>query len=213
MKKELRLELRQKHALAGVVLYVMASVFICYLSFEKIESTKVWGALMWLTGIFTGFNAMQKAFSNEGEGTQLYLYTLLSPRKIIISKTLYNALMVAVLNLCSVFFFLVFFGTDMLQQADLLQFMLGLFLGSTGLGIALTFVSALAYKSGAGLGLVAILGFPVVIPLLITITRFSTLALDGASLSTNGFNLLVLLVLNGLSFMIAYILFPYLWRD
>jgi heme exporter protein B len=213
LRKELMLEMRQKHALAGVLLYVMASAFVCYLSFGKIETAASFGGLLWLTGLFTAFNAMQKAFASEGEGTQLYLYTLMPPRQIILSKAIYNALMVAALNLLSVFFFKLFFGTDALEQADIPQFLLGLLLGSTGLGISLTFISALAYKSGAGLGLVSILGFPVVIPMLITITRFSTLALEGAVLSTNGFNLLVLLILNGISLILALVLFPYMWRD
>jgi heme exporter protein B len=196
LKKELMLEVRQKHALAGIGLYVLSTVFVCYLSFEKIESPKVYGALLWITGIFTAFNAMQKTFQSEGQGTLFYLYTLAPPRAVIISKAIYNAALVAVLNLTSVLFFLLFFGTEALSGVDWMQFLLGIALGSTGLGIALTFVTGLAFKSGTGIGLVAILGFPIIIPLLITIVRFTTLAMEGASLSTNGFNLLVLGILN-----------------
>lgn len=213
LRKEMRLEFRRRHALAGVVLYVLATVYVCYLSFEKVEGSRTWGALMWITGIFTAFNAMQKTFSSEGQGTQLFLYQLVHPRHIILAKAIYNAAFVAALNLVSLVFFFLFFGSDILETADFSQFILGLILGSTGLGLALTFVAGLAYKSGSGIGLVAILGFPVIMPLLITIVRFTTLALDGASLSTNGLNLLVLLVLNLLSFVLAYILFPYLWRE
>jgi heme exporter protein B len=77
-KKELMLEIRQKHALAGVAMYVLATVFVCYLSLEQIESVQVWGGLVWITGLFTAFNAMQKTFQQEGGGTQLYLYSLAS---------------------------------------------------------------------------------------------------------------------------------------
>ncbi len=207
------LEMRQKHALAGIAMYVLATVFVCYLSLEKIETPKVWGAMLWLTGIFTAFNTMQKAFTSEGSGTVIYLYTLVNPRQIILSKAVYNALLVAVLNLVSVFFFFLFFGTDVIAGADLSQFVIGLLLGSTGLGLALTFVAGLAYKSGTGAGLVAILGFPIIIPLLITMVRYTTFALEGMSFSQNGLNLLVLLVLNMVSLVLAYVLFPYLWRD
>ncbi len=207
------LEMRQKHALAGITMYVLATVFVCYLSLEKIETPKVWGAMLWLTGIFTAFNTMQKAFTSEGSGTVIYLYTLVNPRQIILSKAVYNALLVAVLNLVSVFFFVLFFGTDVIAGADLSQFLIGLLLGSTGLGLALTFVAGLAYKSGTGAGLVAILGFPIIIPLLITMVRYTTFALEGMSFSQNGLNLLVLLVLNMVSLVLAYVLFPYLWRD
>jgi heme exporter protein B len=212
-RKELKLELRQKHALAGVLLYVLATVFVCYLGFQQIETAKTWGALLWVTGVFTAFNAMQKSFATESAGTHLYMYTLANPRAIILSKAAYNALFVAVLNLISVFFFIVFFGTNPLADMDVPQFLLGLVLGSTGLGLALTFVAGIAFRSGAGVGLVAILGFPVIIPLLITIVRHTTLSLEGASSLANSLNLVVLIVLNAVSFALSYLLFPYLWRE
>ncbi|MFM1998337.1 MAG: hypothetical protein RL204_284 [Bacteroidota bacterium] len=212
-KKEVRQELRQKHALAGVAMYVLATVFVCYLSFETIETERVWGGLVWITGLFTAFNAMQKTFQQEGGGTQLYLYTLASPRAVMLSKALYNAMLVAILNLVSLAFFLLFFGDKMLSNIDVVQFTLGMILGSSGLGITLTFVSGLAYKSGTGVGLVAILGFPVVIPLLITIVRFTTGAILGMTWLENGLNLLVLIILNGSSLLLSLLLFPYLWRE
>jgi heme exporter protein B len=212
-KKEVRQELRQKHALAGVAMYVLATVFVCYLSFETIETERVWGGLVWITGLFTAFNAMQKTFQQEGGGTQLYLYTLASPRAVMLSKALYNAMLVAILNLVSLAFFLLFFGDKMLADINVVQFALGMILGSSGLGITLTFVSGLAYKSGTGVGLVAILGFPVVIPLLITIVRFTTGAILGMTWLENGLNLLVLIILNGSSLLLSLLLFPYLWRE
>jgi heme exporter protein B len=183
------------------------------LSFQNIESTKTWGALLWITGVFTAFNAMQKAFASESNGTQLYLYSLTHPRYVILSKALYNALLVALLNLISVFFFMLFFGMEVLATADIIQFLVGLLLGSTGLGLALTFVAGLAFKSGTGVGLVAILGFPVIIPLLITMVRHTTFALEGMSYLQNSLNLVVLFVLNIVSLALAFILFPYLWRE
>ena len=212
-KKEVRQELRQKHALAGVAMYVLATVFVCYLSFETIETERVWGGLVWITGLFTAFNAMQKTFQQEGAGTQLYLYSLASPRAVMLSKALYNAMLVAILNLVSLAFFLLFFGDKMLADIDIAQFTLGMILGSSGLGITLTFVSGLAYQSGTGVGLVAILGFPVVIPLLITIVRFTTGAILGMTWLENGLNLLVLIILNGSSLLLSLLLFPYLWRE
>lgn len=213
LRKEILLELRQKHALAGIVMYVVSTVFVCYLAFDKTESPRAWGALLWITGIFSAFNAMQKSFVNEGNGVHLYLYSLVSPGKIILAKAIYNASLVALLNLLSVLFFVLFFGNEALNNVDLGQFLTGIILGSTGLGLGLTFISGLAYKSGTGVGLVAILGFPIIIPLLITIVRYTTFALEGVSWDTNGLNLLVLIVLNLISLILSYVLFPYIWRD
>ena len=213
LRKEWMIEWRQKHALAGVLLYVLATVFVCYLGFQRIESAKTWGVLLWISGLFTAFNAMQKTFASESTGTQLFIYTLVHPRYIILSKAIYNAIFVAILNMLSVLLFLLFFGSEMLESIDWIQFMLGLMLGITGLGLALTFVAGLAFKSEGGVGLVAILGFPVIMPLLITIVRHSTAAIEGVSMSQNSLNLVVLFVLNVLSFVLSYVLFPYLWRE
>lgn len=213
IKKEILLEFRQKHALAGVLVYVLATVFVCYLSFQKIEQTQTWGALLWITGVFTAFNAMQKSFYSEKHGTQYYLYSLANPAHIILSKLIYNALTVAVLNLVSLFFFVVFFGSKVLEQADFVQMFTGLLLGSTGLGFSLTFAGSLAFKSGSGTGLVAILGFPLIIPLLITMVRHTSSSLAGVPWDVNGLNLVVLIVLNLLPLVLGYILFPYIWRE
>lgn len=207
------MELRQKHALAGVLLYVLATIFVCYLGFQSVESAKTWGALLWTTGLFTAFNAMQKTFVSDTAGTHLYMYTLANPAHIILAKSIYNALFIALLNVISVLFFYLFFGTAALAEADGMQFIFGLLLGSTGLGFALTFVAGIAFRSGSGIGLVAILGFPVIIPLLITMVNYTTLALEGAPPSANSLNLVVLLVLNVVSFALSYMLFPYLWRE
>jgi heme exporter protein B len=211
--KEWRLEWRQKHALAGVVLFVLATAFVCYLALGRIDATDTWGALVWISAVFTSINAMQKSFQNESGGAHLYLYTLAPARTIILSKILYNALLIAALNLFNLFFFILFFGTEAFSQADTGQFVCGFLIGSAGLATALTFIAGLAFRSGAGTGLVAILGFPVIMPLLITSVRFSKGALEGLSWSDNGLSLLVLIVLNVALLILALVLFPYLWRD
>jgi len=213
LRKEIRLEWRQKHALAGIGLYVLATVFVCYLALQRIEAPEVWNALLWITVLFTAFNAMQKTFAQENNGVHLYLYSLAPAGTIMLAKMIYYALLAAVLNLFSLAFFLLFFGNEVTASIDVPQFMTGLLLGSTGLGIALTFIAGLAFRSGAGTGLVAILGFPVVMPLLITLSRFSQSALQGMSWTDNGLNLLVLLILNGAFLVLSLVLFPYLWRD
>jgi heme exporter protein B len=213
LKKEIQLEWRQKHALAGIALYVLATVFVCYLALQKIESADVWNALLWITAVFTAFNAMQRTFQQESNGTHAYLYTLAPARQVILAKMIYYAALSAVLNLFSFAAFLFFFGSELMSSVDYVQFLSGLLLGSTGLGIALTFIAGLAFRSGAGTGLVAILGFPVIMPLLITMVRFTRSALEGLSWSDNGLNLLVLLVLNIAFLVLSLVLFPYLWRD
>ena len=59
----------------------------------------------------------------------------------------------------------------------------------------------------------AILGFPIVLPLLLAILRASKLALDGVAWSVTGNYLLAILAMDVLAVALSAILFPYLWRD
>ena len=213
LQKEWKSEFRQKEHFAALVIYLLSTIFICYLSFEKISDGQTWGALLWVTGLFTSFNAMHKALDSAHQPQLLHLYTLATPGAVILSKCLYHAAQIAVLNVFSLVLFLLFFGDAVLIKMDWGQLITGLILGSTGLGTMLTFVASLAQRTGQGVGLMAILGFPLVVPLLITIVKFTRLAIEGVTWATNGYQLMLLIVLNVLAIVLSYLLFPYLWRE
>ncbi|MDZ4750002.1 MAG: heme exporter protein CcmB [Flavobacteriales bacterium] len=213
LKKELMLELRQKHALAGIVIYILSTVFVCYLSIQVVEQIKVWGALLWITGLFTAFSAMQKTFSNEGKGVHIYLHTLTSPRKIILAKSIYNAALVALLNVFCLLLFVLFLGKGVLDKVSYPQLFLAVILGSAGLGTALSFMAGMAFRTGNNTGLISVIGFPIVIPQLITLVKATSLALGGVSFVENSLQFVILCSLLLASLVLALILFPYLWRD
>jgi len=75
-------------------------------------------------------------------------------------------------------------------------------------------MSAIASRAGNNATLMAVLGFPLIIPLLIFLTKLSAAAIvsnsfDGETTQ----NLLLLLAFNILQPTLALILFPYIWRD
>ena len=94
--KELRLEMRNKYALGGILLYVVSTVFVSYLSFKKIVTPATWNALFWIIFLFASVNAIAKSFISETKGRLLYLYTLTSPQSVILSKIIYNSLLLTV---------------------------------------------------------------------------------------------------------------------
>jgi heme exporter protein B len=59
----------------------------------------------------------------------------------------------------------------------------------------------------------AILSFPVVLPLLGTLMKVSKSALTTTQWSGNYGYIFILLILNIIVVILAYLLFPYLWRD
>ena len=82
-KKEVKLEWRSKYAFNGVLLYIVSTVFICYISFSLSTGFKydkaypiVWNVLFWIIMLFASVNAIAKSFMQESRGRLLYYYTI-----------------------------------------------------------------------------------------------------------------------------------------
>ena len=98
LTKELILEWRSRYALNGILLYVVSTIFVCYLSFKGGIQGPTWNVLFWIILLFASINAMVKSFVQEPVGRHVYLYTLASPQAIILSKIIYNCLLMLLLS-------------------------------------------------------------------------------------------------------------------
>lgn len=72
--------------LTGVLIYVVSTGFICYMSFRQIIDIPTWNALFWIIMVFAAINAVARSFMQESKGLQLYYYTLLHPASVILSR-------------------------------------------------------------------------------------------------------------------------------
>jgi heme exporter protein B len=213
IRLEIALDLRQRAAWGGMLLYVVSAVYVAYLAVRGSLATSTWNALFWIILLFAAFNALARAFQREDQGRQLYLYTLVHPRSLILARTIYNAITMVVLGLLSLLFYLLFMGSHVMETANVGQFVLAVVLGSIGFATVLTLVSAIAARAGNGLGLMAVLGFPLVLPMLLAVMRASKLALDGVAWSVTSTYFAGTLLLDVITVTLAWLLFPYLWRD
>lgn len=213
LRLEVALDLRQRAAWAGMLLYVVSAVYVAYVAVKGGLGTATWNALFWIILLFAAFNALARSFQREDAGRQLYLYTLVDPRSVVLARALYNAVIMVVLSLLSLVVYIVLLGNTALEEADLGQFVLAVILGGIGFAAVLTLISAIAARAGNGIGLMAILGFPLVLPLLLTVMRASKLALDGVAWNVTSTYFGGLVLLDVITITLAWILFPYLWRD
>lgn len=213
LTKEIKIEFRQRYAISAVLLYVVATVFVCYLSFRSIIDIPTWNALLWIIILFASFNTTAKSFWQENEGRTLYLYTLAHPRNIIIAKIIYNALLLCVVAISCFILYTLFLGNTIISNANVGMFFCALIFGSIGLSSLLTMVAAIAFKTNNNMGLMAVLGFPIILPFMLTLIKFSKNALDQFSWEANGKYALILLAINLMVVVLSSILFPYLWRD
>jgi heme exporter protein B len=160
--------------------------------------------------VFAAVNAVARSFMQETRGIQLYYYTLLHPAAVILSKILYNFLLLLVLSAINLMAYSLFLGNLI---GDLPMFIFGLVLGSLGLSSILTLVSAIAAKSGNNPSMMAILSFPILLPLLMSIMRFSKNAIDDLGWTVNGNYAIALAGLAVMVVTLSYLLFPYLWKE
>ena len=209
IQKDILLETRQQYTLYGVLLYVASTIFVVYLSMDKPEE-KTWNGLFWVIQLFVCINAVAKSFLAESRGRMLYFYSIAGAVDFVLSKLLFNVLLMIVMSLLSLAIFTVLLGNP-LENA--LQFLFITCLGGMSLSLVFTFLAAIAAKAQQQAALMAIMGFPIIIPQLLLLMKISTSAFSSV-IQAGWWQMVFLLV--GLDLMVvalAVILFPFLWKD
>ena len=209
IRKDVLLEWRKKYSFYGILLYLASAVFLINLLIDHPES-EVWNVLFWIILLFVSVNAVAKSFLQESKARQLYYYTILDPRKVILSKLIYNAVLMLIMSTIALLLFFLFLGNPALHFG---KFVLIVLVGGLSLSTLFTLLSAIAGKAGGNSALIAILGFPIVIPQLILLSDLSKPLLN--TMITQGWWKLffVLIALNILILLLSYILYPFLWKE
>src|SRR5690606_13876961 len=198
IRKEITLEWRQKYALNGILLYVVSAVFIVYLSVgakSGVLSVPTWNAVYWIISLFSSVIAVAKSFVQEHQGRQLYYYLVASPEAVILSKIIYNTGLTLILALLGYSVFSVILGNPVQDQS---LFLLNLLMGAVVVSASLSMVSGIASKARNNATLMAILSFPVIIPILLMAIRISKNPLDGLDWSVRADKLLSLVAINAI---------------
>jgi heme exporter protein B len=170
----------------------------------------VWNGLFWMIQLFVCVNAVAKSFLAESKGRMLYFYSIAGGRQFIISKLLFNVLLMMVMTLTSWLLFAAFLGNPVIRGGQFLGISL---LGGTSLSLVFTFLSAIAARAQQNAALMAIMGFPLIIPQLMLLMRISNIVFSDV---IQGGLLQIVLLLVGMDILVialAIILFPFLWKD
>ena len=209
LKKDMLLEFRQQYTFFGILLYIASTTFVIYLTMGQPDD-EVWNGLFWITLLFICINTVARSFLQEGRGRMLYCYTIASPIHFIFSKLIYNSLLMCFMSGLSLLLFTLLLGNPL--EHSLLFFGLSC-LGGISLSLVFSFLAAIASKAQQPSAIMAILGFPLIIPQLMLLMKIANIAF--ADIVQNGLPELVGL-LCGFDIMIialSYILFPFLWKE
>lgn len=206
--KDLRLEYKNKVVLASIFLFVVTTVFITYKLMNSVDA-RIWNALYWIIFLFAALNALIRSFNQENSKRNLYYYSLASPVEIIISKILYNCLVLTVISFL-LLFVLGFFLENPVK--DYLEFSTAIILGAIGISTAFTFVASIASADNNGSTLMAILALPIILPILLILIKLTSNALRIIQDSSINTDIIMLVGIDLLLFGICIILFPFIWR-
>lgn len=209
VKKDLLIEWRQKHTLFGVLLYVGATVFAVYIMNGQPE-VKVWNALFWITQLFVAVNSVAKSFLQEHPNRFRYYFIVVKPTTFLLAKMLYSMVLMMSISLISLFLFSILLGNPVIQTAVFVGVTAA---GSLALSAVFTFLSAIAARAQQNAALMAILGFPLVIPVLMILSNLALSAISPVYQEGWWVMMLVLLALGVLVIILGLILFPFLWQE
>ncbi len=202
------LEVRQQYSFYGILLYIGATIYVLFNAMKEPEGV-VWNGLFWVIQLFICINAVAKSFLQESRGRMLYFYSLASPVNFILAKLLFNSLLMLLMSLLSLLLFVLFLGNPFHKAVPFIGLVL---LGGWSLSLVFTFLAAIAAKAQQNAAIMAVLGFPIIIPQLLLLMQLSNAAF--APLLTIPFSSVLLLVaLDMLVLLLAVILFPFLWKD
>ena len=210
LKKDFLLELRQQHTFFGILLYVASTIFVLYLAMGQPESS-VYNGIFWMIQLFVCINAVAKSFLQESKGRMLYFFSVTSPVNFIVAKLIYSIVIMLLMVLLSLGLFRILLGNPI---DNYFQFIGIACLGGVSLSLVFTLMAAIAAKAQQNAAVMAILGFPLIIPQLLLLIRLSKSAFgevfrEGALLQIS----LLLIALDILVIVLAIVLFPFLWKD
>ena len=203
--QEAQVEWRLRYAINGILLYLVSVIFISYLSFRSqvnMLNPVIWNTLFWIIILFTAVNAVTKSFIQLNQGRLIYYYTLANPTAIILSKVLYNTFLLLIIGTLGLLMYSFVLGNPV---ENILLFI--------GFAAVLTMNSGIASKAANSTSLMAILSFPVILPLLLIILKISRNAMDGLDWIASYSQIIYLCAIDVIVITISIILFPFIWRS
>ena len=208
IKKDFLVDWRLKHPLTGVLLYVASTIYTVYLSFNVVITPVVWSSLFWIILLFIATTALAKTFIQE-ERRRLYYFFLIKPHILILSKMIYSFVYLSVMGLFGLLIYIILVGKP---EFSFLLFIVNFFNGVLGLSAAYTMISSLAVHTDQKGNMMAILGFPVILPILLLTISNSRKIVEGAAWPEIDNFSLILMSVNVIIVSLTLILFPYSWK-
>ncbi len=212
-RKDTASELRTRYALNALFLFTVTTLSIILFSFQSaVVPTQVHAGLLWVLIFFAAMSGLSRTFiTEEDRGTILLLKLSTISTPVFYGKLLFNVLLLlALTTVLTVLYALVVPG---FAVEGLWTLCTALFLGTVGLASASTIIGALIAKANARGTLYPVLSFPIVLPLLLTAIRATTIAIEDPRWDAASDEFRVLLSYIVAINAVSYLVFDFIWKD
>lgn len=209
VKKDFMSEVKSQERIAGVLLYIFATVLVLFYSLVRIERFH-WVGIIWILIVFLSITTVSSSFVKEIKYRHWYYYSLVHPLSVFFSKLIFNFLSLLILNLISIFLLEIFFD---IPDFNWLLFGNTLILCTLGIASVFTFVALISGKTQDQSTLLSILAIPLIFPILMSGSRLMMSAFGLINDSNYSADMLSVVAINTVSIGLSIILFPILWRD
>jgi heme exporter protein B len=179
--KELRTEFRSRELLTTTVVFVLMVIVLFSFTFETSSESRRFGpGLLWLAFLFAASLMLQPCFLREQTNDTLSALRLSvdDPFAIFLGKLIANTCFLLLTELLLLPIFAVLYNVPILPVLGWL--VLILFLGSLGVSIAGTALSAVSAQARMRELLLPLLLFPLLTPVLVASTQVTAALLDSA---------------------------------
>lgn len=206
---EWRNEIRNYNSIASVLLFVLCSILLVYLTFKRVDNF-IWVSLFWFIQLFAAIQYSIGSSIFSKRSLHPYYYQICSPNAFYLT---YSAICFAYLEIISL---ISFAGFSLLMSSPITNialFLLVLTLGNLTLAFSLMLISQIAFRSGKGMSLLPILGIPVLLPIMILCVKSSIFSMDNFTIFEMKTQLIQIFGLFSIVCSSGLILFQYIWRD
>lgn len=213
VEKEIRSEFRTRYALNALMMFVVTTLSIILFSFggETVPSDVLCG-LLWIVIFFSAMSGLSRSFVAEEErGTVMTLQLMAHSSAVYAGKLIYNCLLALSLNLFIGLAYQIIVPDFTIRTQSI--YWTAIVLGSLGLAIVTTILSALIMKANAKGTLFAVIAFPILLPILLSAIKATKAAADGAFFLESLQEFQIIAAFSIAFLAISVVLFEYVWNE
>jgi heme exporter protein B len=192
LHKDLRLELRTKEAISALIVLVILVLLVFTFALDPAGAAAAAPAVLWVTLIFSGLLAVQRAFLVERENGSWYglLLCPIDRGAIFAAKMAGNVVVLACAQVVLTLLLALFLG--LAPPPALAAFLLVNVLGLIGFSALATLFAAISVRLRAREMLLPLLVLPLLVPVVICAVEASRILMAGGSVGSAGVWLRVL---------------------